>query len=344
MSDGLTLVQRGARAPHAHVDMTTTMAGHDLPEPGLHRLRAAPRPARSSHAFVDVASLGGVVTKSIMSNPRSGGPRRGWPRRRSGMLNSIGLQGPGIEHFLAHDLPVARRARGPRRGEHRRGQRRGVRLAGDEAARPARAVDGRGEHLLPERGEPRPGVRLRPARRLGRGRRGAPPAAPVGAGVREAQPGRHRHRRHRAGLRRRRRGRALGDQHPARDGHRHRHDAPRPRRRHRGPLRPGDPPGRGALRLPGPRRPAGRADPRHGRHPHRPGRAGVPARRGQRGQRRHRRVRRPRAPRRGCCAELAEALAARGIERLADVVGLAHRPPEARVPVGPDPVGDEDPA
>jgi dihydroorotate dehydrogenase (NAD+) catalytic subunit len=41
--------------------------------------------------------------------------------------------------------------------------------------------------------------------------------------------------------------------------------------------------------------------------------------------------------------ELAEALAARGIERVADVVGMAHRPPELVVPEGADPIGDEPP-
>jgi dihydroorotate dehydrogenase (NAD+) catalytic subunit len=39
--------------------------------------------------------------------------------------------------------------------------------------------------------------------------------------------------------------------------------------------------------------------------------------------------------------ELEQALTDRGIDRLADVVGLAHRPPVAYVPEDPDPVGDE---
>jgi dihydroorotate dehydrogenase (NAD+) catalytic subunit len=49
----------------------------------------------------------------------------------------------------------------------------------------------------------------------------------------------------------------------------------------------------------------------------------------------------PSAPRR-IHAELAEALAARGISRLADVVGIAHRVPEVpELDEGPDPVGDD---
>ena len=49
------------------------------------------------HRFFDVAELGAFVTKSVMADPRSG---RGTPRMAetpSGMLNSIGLQGPGID-------------------------------------------------------------------------------------------------------------------------------------------------------------------------------------------------------------------------------------------------------
>jgi dihydroorotate dehydrogenase (NAD+) catalytic subunit len=39
--------------------------------------------------------------------------------------------------------------------------------------------------------------------------------------------------------------------------------------------------------------------------------------------------------------ELAHALAQRGIDRLQDAIGLAHRPAEAYVPEDPDPVGDD---
>jgi dihydroorotate dehydrogenase (NAD+) catalytic subunit len=39
-------------------------------------------------------------------------------------------------------------------------------------------------------------------------------------------------------------------------------------------------------------------------------------------------------------AELEQALAERGFDRLSDAVGLAHRPPVAAVPEEPDPVGD----
>ena len=59
--------------------------------------------------------------------------------------------------------------------------------------------------------------------------------------------------------------------------------APGARRGHRRAVRPGDPPGRGALRVAGAPGAAAPADPRHGRHPYRPGRAAVRPRRRVRG-------------------------------------------------------------
>ncbi len=65
---------------------------------------------RELDPFLDLGALGAVVTKSVMSRARSG---RGTPRMAEtpgGMLNSIGLQGPGIGAFVAEDLTwLARR-------------------------------------------------------------------------------------------------------------------------------------------------------------------------------------------------------------------------------------------
>lgn len=55
--------------------------------------------------FFDVAQLGGVVTKSVMLRPRAGRPTPRMSETPSGMLNSIGLQGPGVEAFCDNDLP-----------------------------------------------------------------------------------------------------------------------------------------------------------------------------------------------------------------------------------------------
>ena len=55
--------------------------------------------------FFPLRDIGAVVTKSVMNKPRYGRPTPRMAETPSGMLNSIGLQGPGIEAFLANDVP-----------------------------------------------------------------------------------------------------------------------------------------------------------------------------------------------------------------------------------------------
>ena len=55
--------------------------------------------------FFPLSSLGAVVTKSIMTKPRTGRATPRMAETPSGMLNSIGLQGPGIDTFLEKDIP-----------------------------------------------------------------------------------------------------------------------------------------------------------------------------------------------------------------------------------------------
>jgi dihydroorotate dehydrogenase (NAD+) catalytic subunit len=55
--------------------------------------------------FFPLTELGAVVTKSIMTKARSGRATPRMAETPSGMLNSIGLQGPGIDTFLENDIP-----------------------------------------------------------------------------------------------------------------------------------------------------------------------------------------------------------------------------------------------
>lgn len=56
-------------------------------------------------AYVDLNQLGGVSVKGISPDPWSGNPPpRVW-ETPSGLLNSIGLQNPGMEVFIAEDIP-----------------------------------------------------------------------------------------------------------------------------------------------------------------------------------------------------------------------------------------------
>jgi dihydroorotate dehydrogenase (NAD+) catalytic subunit len=85
------------------VDMTTRLRDATLPNPVMTASGCAAA-GRELAQFFDVAELGAVVTKSIMLDPRSGRPTPRMAETPSGMLNSIGLQGPGIDGFLARDL------------------------------------------------------------------------------------------------------------------------------------------------------------------------------------------------------------------------------------------------
>jgi len=89
------------------VDVTTLIGPLRLANPVLTASGCAAA-GRELAPFFDVAQLGAVVTKSILREPRSGRPTPRMAETPSGMLNSIGLQGPGIDAFLAHDLPWLR--------------------------------------------------------------------------------------------------------------------------------------------------------------------------------------------------------------------------------------------
>lgn len=57
----------------------------------------------------DASELGGIVTKTITVEPRSGNPQPRVRELRHGMLNSIGLENVGLMAFVADKLPVLRR-------------------------------------------------------------------------------------------------------------------------------------------------------------------------------------------------------------------------------------------
>jgi dihydroorotate dehydrogenase (NAD+) catalytic subunit len=91
------------------VDMSTSLSTFELPNPVLTASGCAAAGKELSQ-FFNVADLGGIVTKSIMTKPRSGRPTPRMAETPSGMLNSIGLQGPGIDSFIANDLRWLREA------------------------------------------------------------------------------------------------------------------------------------------------------------------------------------------------------------------------------------------
>src|SRR5262249_31081575 len=64
--------------------------------------------AREMAGVVDFAKLGGIVPKTVTREPRMGNPPPRTFETASGMLNSIGLDNDGIDHFIGHHLPYLR--------------------------------------------------------------------------------------------------------------------------------------------------------------------------------------------------------------------------------------------
>ena len=64
--------------------------------------------AREMAGIVDFACLGGIIPKTVTRLPRPGNRPPRTVETPSGMLNSIGLDNDGLDHFLQHHLPYLR--------------------------------------------------------------------------------------------------------------------------------------------------------------------------------------------------------------------------------------------
>lgn len=61
-------------------------------------------------AYFDLAALGAVVVKSLSAEPWSGNPAPRVHAAGDGMINSVGLQNPGVESWVSNELPALRSA------------------------------------------------------------------------------------------------------------------------------------------------------------------------------------------------------------------------------------------
>jgi dihydroorotate dehydrogenase (NAD+) catalytic subunit len=86
------------------VDMSTTLGSAWFPSP-IFTASGCASSGKELAQFFALKDIGAVVTKSVMTKPRHGRPTPRMAETPSGMLNSIGLQGPGIDSFLANDVP-----------------------------------------------------------------------------------------------------------------------------------------------------------------------------------------------------------------------------------------------
>ena len=60
---------------------------------------------REYDELYDIGRLGGISVKGLSLLPRTGNPPSRIAETPSGMLNSVGLQNPGVESFIENDLP-----------------------------------------------------------------------------------------------------------------------------------------------------------------------------------------------------------------------------------------------
>lgn len=63
---------------------------------------------REMTSLVRVERLGGVIPKTVTFRPRAGNPTPRTVETPCGLLNAIGLDNDGIDHFRAHHLPYLR--------------------------------------------------------------------------------------------------------------------------------------------------------------------------------------------------------------------------------------------
>ncbi len=86
-------------------DLTARVASLTLPNPIMTASGTGGHGAELA-AYFDLATLGAVVVKSLSPEPWPGNPAPRLHPAAAGMLNSVGLQNPGIEAWLADELPA----------------------------------------------------------------------------------------------------------------------------------------------------------------------------------------------------------------------------------------------
>ncbi|MGH9118338.1 MAG: dihydroorotate dehydrogenase [Acidimicrobiales bacterium] len=92
------------RAP-PRVDLTTSVGSVVLPNPVMTASGTSGHGAELAR-YGPLDRLGAVVVKSLAAEPWSGNPAPRLHGTPAGMLNSVGLQGPGVEAWLEDDLPA----------------------------------------------------------------------------------------------------------------------------------------------------------------------------------------------------------------------------------------------
>ncbi|MGH9085741.1 MAG: dihydroorotate dehydrogenase [Acidimicrobiales bacterium] len=90
---------------HTDPDLTTRVGSVVLPNPVMTASGTSGHGAELA-PYVDLGSLGAVVVKSLSPQAWAGNPPLRVHETAAGMINSVGLQGPGVDAWLEHDLPA----------------------------------------------------------------------------------------------------------------------------------------------------------------------------------------------------------------------------------------------
>jgi dihydroorotate dehydrogenase (NAD+) catalytic subunit len=99
--------RRGRSRPAADgppVDLRTMVGSLELANPVMTASGTAGH-GDELGAYVDLSTLGAVVVKSLSADPWAGNPAPRVHETPAGMINSVGLQGPGVPAWLADELP-----------------------------------------------------------------------------------------------------------------------------------------------------------------------------------------------------------------------------------------------
>ena len=87
------------------LNLSSTVGSVVLPNPIMTAAGTAGHGAELG-AYVALDQLGAVVVKSLSATPWAGNPPPRLHPTSSGMLNSVGLQGPGVQAWLSEELPA----------------------------------------------------------------------------------------------------------------------------------------------------------------------------------------------------------------------------------------------
>jgi dihydroorotate dehydrogenase (NAD+) catalytic subunit len=91
--------------PLSHVDLRTSVGSVHLPNPVLTASGTAGHGAELA-SYLDLATLGAVVVKSLSADPWPGNRAPRVHETPAGMINSVGLQGPGVGAWIDDELPA----------------------------------------------------------------------------------------------------------------------------------------------------------------------------------------------------------------------------------------------